>query len=127
MRRLLFALALTAAPAFAQDVSEQNTYAALRSTSIPVTEGDVLDRPYRVIGVVQANVRQNTIFGGTPSRQKVFSELWERAVKLGADAVVHARYGEGRITAWSWNARQAEGKAIKFLTPAEIQARKPAQ
>lgn len=124
MRRLLFALAIVASPVAAQNVDAQNTYAALKSAPVPVTGGDVLDRPYRVIGNVTANVRQNTVFGKTPSLDKAYRELWERASKMGADAVVKARVGEGRITAWSWNARQAEGQAIRFLTAEEIRARK---
>lgn len=125
MRCLLMAIALVAAPAYAQNVVPRDTYAAMMANGIPVTDGDVLDRPYRVIETVTTNVRQTTVFGGTPSLAKAYRELWEKAQRIGADAVVHAYVGEGRITAWSWNARQAQGQAIKFLTPSEVAALKP--
>ena len=85
--------------------------------------GDVTGRPYRILGVVSANVRKATIFSRSPSQAHVYRELWERAERLGADAVINARYGDARITAMSWGARRSEGQAIKFLTDAEIAAR----
>lgn len=98
-------------------------YAEIVKMPVPVIDGDITDRPYRVIGVVQATVRRATVFSKNPSREKVYKELWERARKLKADAVVNAKYGEARPTAWSYGARDAEGEAIKFLTDEEIAAR----
>lgn len=110
-------------PAVAQNIDADLGYAKVRQMEVPVVEGDITDRPYRVIGTVQATVRRATAFSKNPSREKVYKELWERAVKLGADAVVKANYGEAKVTAWSWGARDAEGQAVKFLTDEEIAAR----
>ncbi len=98
-------------------------HAALAGLRPPVVAGDVTGRPYRILGVVSANVRKATIFSRAPSQAHVYRELWERAERLGADAVINARYGDARITAMSWGARRSEGQAIKFLTDAEIAAR----
>lgn len=90
---------------------------------VPVVAGDITDHPYRVIGRIETNVRKATIFSKDASEAKVYRELWERAQKLGANAVVHASFGDSRVTALSWGARKATGEAIKFLTAEEIAAR----
>jgi hypothetical protein len=98
------------------------SYAQISSLRPPVTAGDVTDRPYRVLGEVRASVRKATIFSGAPSQAHVYRELWERAERMHADAVINARFGDSHITALSWGARTATGQAIKFLTAAEIAA-----
>ena len=99
------------------------TYASLAELEYPVVAGDITDRPYRVLGEVRAEVRKATIFSRSPSQRHVYRELWERAERLGADAVVNANYGDARVTALSWGSRRATGQAVKFLTDAEIAAR----
>lgn len=124
MRGLILAVALFAgAPvAMAQNVTPQPGYADLANLPVPVVEGDITDRPYRVLGHVNKGVRKATIFSKSASHEKVYRELWEDAQKLGADAVIQADYGQARITALSWGSREARGVAIKFLTDAEIAA-----
>jgi uncharacterized protein YbjQ (UPF0145 family) len=96
------------------------SYAELIGQRPPVTESDITDRPYRIVGEIRAEVRKATIFSRAPSRDHVFRELWERAQRLGADAVVNARSGDARITGMSWGSRRSTGQAVKFLTDAEI-------
>ena len=81
---------------------------------IPVFPYDITDRPYDVLGEVKAGVRKATVFSKAPSQEKIYKELWERARKLGADAVVKANYGDPKITAFSWGSVKATGVAIKF-------------
>jgi hypothetical protein len=81
------------------------THAELIAARPPVTDSDITDRPYRIVGEVRADVRKATIFSRAPSRAHVFRELWERAERLGADAVVNARSGGSRVTALSWGSR----------------------
>jgi hypothetical protein len=99
------------------------TYESVRALRPPVVAGDITDRPYRVLGEVTANVRKATVFSRSPSQAHVYRELWERAERLGADAVINAQDGDAHITALSWGSRRATGQAIKFLTDAEIAAR----
>ena len=106
----------------APEPAAPTTYAELIRARPPVTDSDINDRPYRIVGEVRAEVRKATIFSRAPSRDKVFRELWERAVRLGADAVVNARAAGARVTALSWGSRRSIGQAVKFLTDAEIAA-----
>ena len=104
-------------------VRQPTTYAGLLSARVPVTSEDITDRPYRVIAKLERNVRKATLFSKDPSPTKLEDELWERGRKVGADAVVNARYGGARVTAMSWGASKVEGDAVKFLTDGEIAAR----
>ena len=93
---------------------------------VPVFPYDITDRPYRVLGEVKAGVRKATVFSKSPSQEKIYRELWERGRKLGADAVVNAKYGDAHVTALSWGKANATGTAIKFLAPGETAPAKPA-
>jgi len=94
---------------------------------VPVFPYDVTDRPYKVLGEVKAGVRKATVFSKAPSQAKIYRELWERAQKLGADAVVKATYGDAHVTALSWGSVSATGVAVKFLAPGEAAPAQPAQ
>lgn len=90
-------------------------YSTLKAMKIPVVPGDVVDRPYKVIATIDADLTSHTIFSKPVSDEKAFYELWERGKKKGADAVVNATLSKG-----SFGSRNARGDAIKFLTDAEI-------
>lgn len=127
---LAIGLALATVGATAQNINptpiEVPTYQSVTAMKVPVVAGDITDRPYRVIGEIETGVRKATIFSKDPSPEKVYRELWERGQKLGADAVVNAKFGDPRVTALSWGSRKATGQAIKFLTDEEIEARNSA-
>lgn len=91
---------------------------------VPVFPYDITDRPYTVVAEVKAGVRKATIFSKAPDQGKVYRELWERAKKLGADAVIKASYGDPHVTAFSWGSVSATGVAIKFNAPATANAGK---
>jgi uncharacterized protein YbjQ (UPF0145 family) len=86
---------------------------------VPVFAYDMPDRPYKVLGEVKAGVRKATVFSKEVSQAKIYRNLWERAEKLGADAVINAKYGESHVSAFSWGKTNATGTAIKFLTPGD--------
>jgi uncharacterized protein YbjQ (UPF0145 family) len=132
-RSIAAATLVLAAPVVAQNVELMRGYANLITLNPPVTEADITDRPYRVIGRIETVVRKVTIFGKNPSREKVFRELWERGRKMGADAVIQARYvrqdfdaAANPILEGTSRGERASGVAVKFLTDAEIAAMKPA-
>jgi hypothetical protein len=81
---------------------------------VTVTENDVTDRPYTSLGDISVTVRKATIFDKDPTREKVNEELQEQAAKLGADAVVLARYGTVGIGFMSWGQMDGQGRAIQF-------------
>ena len=115
---LLFAFAL-----LAQNIDPQPGYAQVRAMPVPVVAHDVTDRPYRVVAEVRAEVTKPTRFSPDPSEDKLFGALWKKARPLGADAVVNARYGEAVPGGWFWGRRRVTGRAVKFLTDAEIAQR----
>ena len=130
-RTFIIALVLAAnigAAAIAQDAGSPppappTPYSAIADMRYPVVAGDITERPYRVLGIVGAEVRKATVFSRSPSQEHVYRELWERAERLGADAVINAQYGNARVTGLSWGSRRSQGEAIKFLTDAELAAR----
>ncbi|WP_425514742.1 heavy metal-binding domain-containing protein [Aquisediminimonas profunda] len=85
---------------------------------VPVFPYDITDRPYKVLGEVTAGVRKATVFSKEASQAKVYRELWERGEKMGADAIINAKYGDSHISAFSWGKTNATGTAIKFTDPA---------
>ncbi len=91
------------------------------AVGVPVFPHDITDRPYEVIGEVKAGVRKATIFSKEASQAKIYKELWERAEKLKADAVIKATYGESHVTALSWGKTNATGVAIRFTGPAKAE------
>ena len=68
-----------------------------------------------MLGEIETDVRKATIFSKAPTQEKIYRELWERAERMGADAVINASYGDARVTAMSWGASKATGTAIRFL------------
>lgn len=84
------------------------------AVGLPVFPNDIPDRPYDVVGEIKAGVRKATIFSNEAGQAKIYAELWERAEKLGADAVINAKYGDSHVSAFSWGKTNATGTAIKF-------------
>ena len=116
MKKFVLAASLLAvslsAPAYA---GEKKAYVVVNEdVGVPVFPHDFKDRPYEVLGEVKAGVRKATVFSKSPSQEKIYKELWERAEKLGADAVINASYGDAHMTAFSWGKSNATGTAIRF-------------
>jgi hypothetical protein len=102
-------------------VERSPTAAMLYGTPAPsspahvmVTENDITDRPYVALGDVSVTVRKTTIFDPDPTRAKVNEALREEAAKLGADAVVLARYGAVGMGIFSWGQMEGQGRAVAF-------------
>ena len=110
------AVSLAAQPAVA---GEKKVYQIVnQDVGVPVFPYDIKDRPYEVLGEVKAGVRKATVISKSPDQKKIYNELWERAEKLGADAVINASYGDAHITAFSWGKANATGTAIRFKAEA---------
>lgn len=129
---LAAALAVTAAGPAAAQADAPAAAATSPAADVPVYPYDITDRPYEVLGEIKAEVRKGTIFSKEASQAKIYHELWERAQKLKADAVVKASYGDSRVTLMSWGSVKATGTAIRFKPAAEgaaqaVPATTPAQ
>ena len=81
---------------------------------IILTEGDITDRPYKVIGDLKVTVNKTTIFNKDPTREMVDVKFRKDASELGADAVILIRYGTVGIGLITWGSLDANGRAIKF-------------
>ena len=84
------------------------------AAEILVTEGDITDRKYRVLGDINVNVNKTTIFNADPTRADVDAKLREEAYKLRADAVVLVRYGSVGIGLMSWGSLDGKGRAVVY-------------
>ena len=86
----------------------------IESKVIPVYEGGI-DRPHHVIGQIDDNLRKPFGFLPNPSKEKILSEIRERARKMGADAVINFKYGETKRTLFNHGRTPISGTAIKFI------------
>lgn len=82
--------------------------------AITVTELDITDRPYKVLGDITVTVNKTTVFSQTPTKSDVNDKLRQEAAGMGADAVIFARYGDAGISLMSWGAMEGRGRAVKF-------------
>lgn len=82
--------------------------------AITLTENDITDRPYDVVGDIKVTVNKTTIFNKDPTREQVDERLREEAVKSGANAVILVRYGTVGIGLMSWGSLDGQGRAVKF-------------
>ena len=104
-----------AAPAVLAADKPAKTYVVTNpDVGVPVFPNDITDRPYTVVGEVKAGVRKATLFSKEASQTKIYKELWERAEKMGADAVINAKYGDSHVSAMSWGKTNATGTAVRF-------------
>jgi uncharacterized protein YbjQ (UPF0145 family) len=118
IRRILLLTGLLAALLCYPAASEARTVANKAGGAIPVFEGDVT-RPYEVIGEIKDNLRKPFAFMASPSKEKILAEIWERARKMGADAVINARFGETQRTMFDHGRTPISGTAIKYTEVAK--------
>lgn len=97
----------TKAPAI--ESSEKQTPA----NRIIVTELDILDRPYTILGDVATRYSPLLPYSSI-DKADVVIKLREEAAKMGADAVIYVMYTEQKSTLLSPASMEAKGKAVKF-------------
>ena len=81
---------------------------------VALFEGDIADRTYEAIGNISVTVNKTTIFHPDPTREMVAERLKEEGAKLGADAVIHVRYGTTGISLLSWGSLNGKGRAVIY-------------
>ena len=97
-------------------VDRKDAAAGIQATDparITLSEGES-NRKYTSLGDVSVTVNKTTIFNRDPTRDDVNAKLREEAAKLGADAVIHVRYGQGGVSMMSWGSLEGKGRAIKY-------------
>lgn len=93
--------------------SQARSVSASAEGQVRVFEGDVA-RPYVVVGEIRDNLRKPFAFMASPSKEKILEEIWERARKMGADAVINARFGATKRTMFDHGRTPISGTAIKY-------------
>lgn len=71
--------------------------------------------PFKEIGPIKAQVGATTIFSKTPTMDDVNQRLREKAVEIGANAIIDVKYDRG-VSMTSWKALTVTGTAV-ILTP----------
>jgi Putative heavy-metal-binding len=78
--------------------------------SIEIYEGGI-DRPYREIGPIKVKIGARTAFSKSKTIEEVNRKLADKALEMGANAVIHVEYDRG-ISMTSWKSLSAKGTAI---------------
>lgn len=120
---VFFAVALTGCASTwsssnVDNASSTSTEVALAPTDeneVIITDKDITDRKYEVLGDISVNVNKTTVFNANPTEEMVNEKLKEKAATLGANAVVLVRYGKGGVSLFSWGSLQGKGRAIRFI------------
>ena len=100
---------------FKQAHSEGQQIDAAVETIVPVFKGDI-KRPYFVVGQIKDNLRKPFAFLPNPTQEKIYAEIWERGRKMGADAVINARFGATKRTLFNHGSTPISGTAIKYTS-----------
>ena len=66
----------------------------MKVTEIEIHAGDV-DQPYRTVSEISAKVDAATLFPKTPTLEDINFKLQEKALQLGANAVIKVEYNRG--------------------------------
>ena len=113
--RMAFAAALLlGTTATAADKPARTFVMVNEDVGLPVFPYDITDRPYTVLGTIRTHVRKNFVWSDDASQKKIYKELWERADRMGSDAVINARYDDPD-SGWLGSSVDASGTAIKFV------------
>jgi hypothetical protein len=86
------------------------------AAEVILTEGDITDRPYQIIGDVSLTVKKVGIVDRPPIEEKAQMALRAKAAELGADAVILVRYDRHGFTGLSMGRIDVTGRAVKFGT-----------
>jgi hypothetical protein len=90
-----------------------------RDSDIQILEGDMVDASYAVIGPIEATVRKLTVFHKDPTKEQANQVLIERAIQMGANAVIMVEYKEG-VGMTTWGYIEAKGIAVSADLPGGI-------
>jgi hypothetical protein len=83
----------------------------MRVEDIEIIADEDLGRPYKVLGPIKARVTSGSAFNKARTVEDVNSKLREVALRMGANAIINARYERG-ISMTSWKALTAFGTAV---------------
>lgn len=80
---------------------------------VVISELDILDRPYKILGDVSA-IDSSSMPFSKPTQLEATNKLRVAASNMGADAVIYVVYSKKEGSMMSGSGIEAKGKAIKF-------------
>ncbi len=100
----------TSAPIRAAENAAQKKAARTR---VIISEDSLPSKKYKEIGLIEVSVKKLTVFHKDPTKEQANEALQEKAVAIGADAVVNVTYKSG-IGFTTWGFMDAEGTGVRF-------------
>ena len=97
------------------NVQGAEAVAVTAKQNVIITERSLPAGTYSLIGPLNVSVKKLTIFHKDPTKEQADDAMREKAISMGADAVMEVRYSSG-IGMTTWGYMDAEGKAVKLLT-----------
>lgn len=82
---------------------------------IRITDRDLQQRPYEVLGEVSATVQKVPEAGEAAAPEQLSELMREQASMLGADAIIFARYDGDLATRRPRDQLAGHGRAIRFI------------
>ena len=95
-------------------ILDKQVYATTSPSSVIITEDDLSEKKYNVIGKISVKLSKWTALSPDPTREDANNKLREEAAKKGANAVIFVRYSGPKITLTSWGVLEANGEAVRF-------------
>lgn len=68
--------------------------------------------PYKIIGPIEAKVHASTAFSKAPTLEDVNSIIKEKALKMGANAVINVEYNRRSVSWTGYKFLTAKGQAV---------------
>ena len=89
-------------------------HAVSAAGNILLSENGWPEQPWQSLGLIRVSVSKRSVFDADPTVAQVDRVLRERAMDLGADAVVDIHYTSG--IGWAtWGYLEARGTAVRFV------------
>jgi hypothetical protein len=83
------------------------------ATLVIISEGNLPDRKYKEIGLIEVSVKKLTVFHKDPTKEQANEALIEKARVIGANAVINVTYKSG-IGFTTWGYMDAKGTGVKI-------------
>lgn len=104
-------------PFLSEKVSRAPIIEEIRRTpveKIVISELDILDRPYALLGEVSAIHKSLIPFNSIATKEELNLKLREEAAKINADAIIFVSYKPLEKSWNSFGGMEAKGKAVRF-------------
>ena len=88
--------------------------AAQSITEVLISEGNLSNRRYRVLGPIDVSIKKLTVFHKDPTKQMANEALTAKARAMGADAIINVTYTSG-VGLSTWGYIDAYGTGVKLL------------